>query len=77
MFQFAFVSAVLILFTVVVLPIWIIAHYATRWRTSKTLSGGEETLLAELWESAERMEGRIGTLERILDAEAPDWRTRA
>jgi phage shock protein B len=71
------ISIVAIIFLVVVLPIWIIAHYATRWRTTKTLSSGEEQLLTELWESAEKMEGRIRNLERILDAEAPDWRTRA
>ena len=51
-------SIVGIVFLVVVLPIWIIAHYATRWRTTKTLSSGEEQLLTELWESAEKMDGR-------------------
>ena len=65
-----------ILFVAVVLPIWIIAHYVTRWRTAKTLSGSEETMLAELRDTAEKMEGRMRSLERILDAEAPDWRTR-
>ena len=69
-------TAITIVFMTVVLPIWIIAHYATRWRTAKTLSSGEEKLLAELWESAEKMENRVRTLERILDAEAPDWRSR-
>ena len=63
-------------FVVVVLPIWIIAHYVTRWRTAKILSGSEETMLAELRDTAEKMEGRMRSLERILDAEAPDWRTR-
>ena len=65
-----------ILFVAVVLPIWIIAHYVTRWRTAKTLSGSEETMLAELRDVAEKMEGRMRSLERILDAESPDWRTR-
>jgi len=67
---------ILILLILVVLPVWIIAHYATRWRTSKTLSGGEEKMLTELWESASRMESRINNLESILDAEAPDWRSK-
>lgn len=64
----------LILLLAVVAPIWIIAHYLTRWRTSKTLTGEDEKLMQELWESAARMEDRIRTLERILDAEAPHWR---
>ena len=77
MFTMFGLSIVGIVFLVVVLPIWIIAHYATRWRTTKTLSSGEDQLLTELWESAEKMDGRIRNLERILDAEAPDWRSRA
>ena len=61
---------------VVVLPIWIIAHYLTRWRTNKTMSSGDEKLLTDLWESLGRMEDRVRNLERILDEEAPEWRTR-
>jgi phage shock protein B len=61
----------LILFMVVVAPIWIIAHYTTRWRMAKTLSPEDEKQFAELWQIAERMEERIDNVERILDAEAP------
>lgn len=71
-----FLFPVFIVFMVVVLPIWIIAHYATSWRTNKTMSAGDEQLLADIWETAGKMEDRIRTLERILDQESPDWRTR-
>ncbi len=64
----------LVLFLSVVAPLWIIFHYVTRWRTAKTLSGEDEKMLQELWQSAARMEDRIRTLERILDAEAKGWR---
>jgi phage shock protein B len=63
-----------ILFLVIVAPIWIIAHYITRWRQTKMLSAEDEKLLAELWGSVEKMESRINNLERILDAEVTDWR---
>ncbi|MCG8690031.1 MAG: envelope stress response membrane protein PspB [Minwuiales bacterium] len=69
---FLFVPAVI--FLTVVAPIWIIAHYVTRWRTGKALSSDEERLIAELWQTTDKMEQRIVTLERILDAEAPNWR---
>jgi phage shock protein B len=59
----------LILFLAVVAPIWIIAHYVTRWRTAKTLSPEDEKQFGELWQIAERMEDRIHTIERILDTE--------
>jgi len=64
----------LIVFLVFVAPIWIFVHYATRWRTSRMLSSEDEKMLADLWESAAAMETRINTLERILDAEVPEWR---
>ena len=64
----------LIVFLIFVAPIWIIAHYVTRWRTAKVLSAEDERMLAELWELAPKVESRINTLERILDAEVPEWR---
>ncbi|MDQ2801736.1 MAG: envelope stress response membrane protein PspB [Pseudomonadota bacterium] len=63
-----------VLFLVVVAPIWIVAHYATRWRTARALSREHEQVLGELYEAAQRMEDRAESLERILDAEAPGWR---
>lgn len=66
-----------ILFLVVVAPIWIVSHYATRWRTARTLSREHERVLADLWDTAQRMETRVRNLERILDTEAPGWRERS
>jgi phage shock protein B len=63
-----------ILFLTIVLPLWIIFHYVTKWKTSKGLSSEDEKMLSEVWESANRMEERIMTLERILDVESPNWR---
>jgi len=69
-------TILLILFLVIVAPIWIVSHYATRWRTARTLSRDHERTLADLWDTAQRMETRVHNLERILDAEAPGWRQR-
>ncbi len=65
-----------ILFMVVVAPLLIIFHYVTKWKQSKTLTSEDEKILTELWDSAERIEGRIQNIERILDTESPDWRTK-
>ncbi len=67
----AMLEVPLILFAVIVAPIWIIAHYTTRWRMAKSLTPEDEKQFAELWQIAERMEERMGNVERILDAEAP------
>ena len=52
---------------------WIRLHYSSR----GALSNEERQTLDNLRTSADRMETRIATLERILDAEAPGWRERA
>jgi phage shock protein B len=71
---FAFVLTVI--FMVVVAPIWIVAHYLTRWRRSRKLSAADERTLGELYEAARKMEARMAALESVLDAEAPGWRRR-
>ena len=67
---------VLVLLLTICFPLWIIFHYITKWKTSKGLTPEDEKMLSEIWESSNRMEERIVTLERILDIEAPTWRTR-
>ena len=65
-----------ILLLTVCFPIWIVFHYITKIKTSKGLTAEDEKMLSEVWESTNRMEERIKTLERILDIEAPNWRQR-
>jgi phage shock protein B len=64
------------LFMVVVAPIWMILHYSTKWKSTKTISNEDENILGELWESADRIENRINNIERILDADSPNWRKK-
>ncbi len=64
------------IFLVIVVPIWLILHYVTRNSASRRLNSRDEALLEDLNESARRMEDRIRSLERILDADSPDWRNR-
>lgn len=71
---FTFVLSILLV--TIVLPLWIIFHFISRWRAQRGLSAQDERLLADLWETSNRLEGRIHALERILDAEAPGWRNK-
>ena len=59
-----------ILFVLVEAPIWIVAHYATNWRTGRMLSREHERALAELAELATKLEARMDALERALGPEA-------
>ena len=65
-----------ILFLCVILPLVIVLHYVTKWKGTKSLSNADERMLEDLWDSAQRMETRINTLETILDDVKPDWRKR-
>jgi phage shock protein B len=65
-----------ILFMVVVLPIFMIMHYTTKWKAAKGLSDEEQTTLEELWQTSQRMDSRLNALETILDSEVPDWRRK-
>jgi phage shock protein B len=60
----------------IVAPIWIVSHYATKWRSSKGLSNNEAQMLESLWKDAQAMENRIQTLEAILDANVQGWRNK-
>jgi phage shock protein B len=53
---------------------WIIFHYVTKWKSAATLTGSDEKLLDELHDMARRLDDRICTIERIMNAENPDWR---
>lgn len=54
---------------------WVLFHYITKWKTAKTLTTADENLLDELHELARRLDDRMGTIERIIQAENPNWRT--
>jgi phage shock protein B len=63
-----------VVFMVVVLPLVIVMHYVTKWKSTRGLSDEEQQMLEELWEQSERMTSRLNALETILDEKSTDWR---
>ena len=59
-----------------VLPLWIVMHYITVWRRDKNITPEDEHMLTDLRKNAEKLEQRLVSMERILDEEVPDWRSR-
>jgi phage shock protein B len=68
------IFAVLVLF--IGLP-WLVFHYVTKWKTAPKLTNEDERLLDELYALARRCDERLGTVERIMAAENPNWRAVA
>ena len=60
----------------IVLP-WLVFHYVTKWKAQATLTTEDENLLDELHDLARRLDERMCTIERIVQAENPNWRSVA
>jgi phage shock protein B len=68
------IAIISVLLLVGVAPLLIIMHYVTKWKSTKGLSDEEQQMLEDLWESSERMQSRLNTLETILDEKSKTWR---
>ncbi|WP_115718315.1 envelope stress response membrane protein PspB [Gallaecimonas mangrovi] len=69
--------APIIIFMVIVAPIWLVLHYRSKRQVGQGLSETERAQLMALSQTAEKMADRIATLERLLDEESPQWRNKA
>ena len=70
-----------IIFLVIVCPLWMILHYRAQARRERMgfgtqTSAEDQDLMTRMITLLEKMEGRIGALEKILDADHPRWRER-
>jgi phage shock protein B len=65
-----------IVFTALVLPLFVIMHYTTKWKATKGLSDDEHQMLEDLWRESQAMQSRVNALETILDSQVPDWRNK-
>ena len=66
----------IIIFMVIVAPLWLILHYRSKKQVSQGLSEHEHRQLIELANKAEKMAERVETLEALLDQESPQWRRK-
>jgi phage shock protein B len=56
---------------------WLIFHYVTQWKKNATITREDENLLDELHDLARRLDERMCSIERIMTAENPNWRSIA
>jgi phage shock protein B len=57
----------------VILPS-ILLRTLVQWKKMRSLSDDDESLLDDMNSTSKRLEQRVRTIERILDAENPNWR---
>ncbi len=79
---FAILFVPLMAFILLVLPLWLALHYITKWKRMQAADLGEgkvavsRTELEALRERARQLQDRMASLERILEADTPDWRAK-
>ena len=71
-FEFMFVP--MILFMVIVAPIWIVLHYRSVSHSSRSLNEDERESLEQMLVTVDRLTEHIYTLESLLDEEHAGWR---
>ena len=54
---------------------WLVFHYITKWKQAKTLTVDDENLLDDMHDTARRLEDRLVTIERIMTADNPNWKS--
>ncbi len=54
---------------------WLIFHYVTKWKQSPTMTSSDENLIDEVYDMARRLEDRMETIERIISADNPNWKS--
>lgn len=67
------IPAIAIITPIIALP-WLIFHYITKWKSQSSITAEDEKLLDGLHDLARRLDDRMVTIERIIQADNPNWR---
>ncbi len=70
--EFFFVP--MVLFMVIVAPIWIVMHYRSVNRSSRSLSDDDRESIDTMLVTVDKLNERIVSLEAILEADHPNWK---
>jgi phage shock protein B len=70
-----FIAGPLMVFLIFVAPLWLFLHYRGKRNADTGLTQEDNQRIQALSEQAEKLQSRVVTLERILDAESPSWRS--
>lgn len=71
-----FIFVPLVVFLVIVAPLWLILHYWSNSRAKQGLSEQDQHAIEDMTQSVEKLTGRINNLEAILDERHTGWRNR-
>ena len=58
-----------------VLPLWLVFHYVTKWREQKRQAQASREDMEALWRIADKLERRLNSLEAVID-DTPSQRSQ-
>lgn len=70
-----FFSIVIPVVSIVIGLPWLILHYVTKWKSTATLTREDENLLEDVHDTARSLDDRLATIERIMTADNPNWKS--
>lgn len=68
--------APMVIFLVIVAPLWLILHYRAKKRSEIVSVSEDAASIEQLLRIADKMKARLGALEKILDVEDPKWKEK-
>nr|WP_086940533.1 envelope stress response membrane protein PspB [Thaumasiovibrio occultus] len=71
-----FLAVPLVIFMLIVAPLWLVLHYRSKRHMADGFQQADVEQIEELSKRAVAMRQRISALEKILDAESPGWRDK-
>lgn len=74
--QWGIVFVPVVIFLVIVAPVWLVLHYRSKNRAHAGLSDDDRNAVELLSDRARQMGERIEALEAILDSQVVGWRER-
>ena len=72
-----YMSVPIIVFLVFVAPLWILMHYRSVNRSSRSLTLEDRESIEHMLVTVDKLTDRIEALESILDADHREWRRQA
>ena len=70
---FTFLFVPMIIFLVIVAPVWIIMHYRNVNRSSQSLNEDDRENIDSMLATIDKLQDRIRALESLLDVDQPAW----
>lgn len=71
-----FLVAPLILFMIIVAPMWVTMHYRSKNKAYRQISDEDRDTIEGMLERFDKMADRIDALESILDKEHSGWKSK-